>query len=171
MRIYKNQTGISLIEMMISLAILAIGLLALAATQSRSMMMNQSAYYRSVAADLAADLADRIRANRTPFMASADLGVQALKPPDFSKCTTSSCPKTGADRVKYHESDEMKEWEKMVSNLLPNGTATITATTPTTPPDAAQLGLLRYEVSIEWADDRTKSDVDKKIFKYVTVIE
>jgi type IV pilus assembly protein PilV len=58
-----SQRGASLIEVMISVSILGFGLLSLAVTQIQTTKLNDSAYYRSIASDLASDLADRIRAN------------------------------------------------------------------------------------------------------------
>ncbi|PHV11428.1 type IV pilus modification protein PilV [Chitinimonas sp. BJB300] len=178
MRPHNKQSGISLIEMMISLAILAIGLLALAATQSRAMMMNQSAYFRSVAADLAADLSDRIRANRTPFLTSDDLAITPLKPPNFDD---TACPHTTvgdeitcgnqpADRMKYRAAKELTEWGRLLKNTLPGAGYTITSVSnPNPPPTPDSLGLRTYTVTITWIDDRSqKNPIDGT---YTTTID
>ncbi|MGQ5525008.1 type IV pilus modification protein PilV [Chitinimonas sp. PSY-7] len=173
MRPPGNQKGISLIEMMISLAILAIGLLALAGTQSRALMMNQSAYFRSVAADLAADLSDRIRANRTPYLVSDDLSIPPIKPPLFDDAT---CPHTGgsitctqpAGRISYREASEITEWKNLLKKALPGGDYKITA--KTLDASAEKLGLKAYEVEISWQDDRSGASSDP-IGKYTTTIE
>lgn len=58
------QRGFTLIEVMISVLILAIGLLGVASMQTRSLQMNQSAQFSSQASILAYDIIDRMRANR-----------------------------------------------------------------------------------------------------------
>lgn len=57
------QKGASLLETMISLFVLAIGILGILAMQAKSMQYNQSAHVYSQAIYLANDLAERIRTN------------------------------------------------------------------------------------------------------------
>ena len=59
----NKNTGFTLIEVLIAMIILAVGLLGLAGLQATSLRNNQSAYNRSVATQLAYDIADRMRAN------------------------------------------------------------------------------------------------------------
>ncbi|UXY15651.1 type IV pilus modification protein PilV [Chitiniphilus purpureus] len=72
-----NQLGIIMIEVLVSLAVLALGILGLASLQVYSLKNSQSAYSRSIASDLANDLADRIRANRSPRRSESDGGAAA----------------------------------------------------------------------------------------------
>lgn len=60
-----NQRGASLLEVLVSMAILAIGLLGQAALQVTSLQRNQSALQRSQATLLAYDLVDRMRSSRS----------------------------------------------------------------------------------------------------------
>lgn len=170
----RRQSGISLLEMMISLMILAVGLLGLAAMQSRSMMMNQSAHYRSVAADLAADLADRIRANRSPYLASTDAASAVPLPPSFatdvcpkpaSGTTTFTCTQPsvgGVARNAYNAAADLAGWYALLQASLPGGDYSLTSA------DAGG-GALRYTLTITWNDDRSASTVGT--FNYITVIE
>jgi len=66
MRLLKNarQSGFSLIEVLVTIAILMIGLLGLAALQTNATVAEMEAYQRSQALVLAQDLADRITANK-----------------------------------------------------------------------------------------------------------
>lgn len=59
------QRGFSMIEVLVTVLILAIGLLGLAGLQSTGLRQNHSAYLRSQATILAYDIVDRMRANRT----------------------------------------------------------------------------------------------------------
>src|SRR5690554_6977331 len=58
------QKGFSLIEVLITVLILAIGLLGLASLQANSLVGNQQSYMRSQATSLAYDMTDRLRANK-----------------------------------------------------------------------------------------------------------
>lgn len=60
----KRQSGFTLIEILVTMFILAIGLLGLAGLTVDGMRNNQGAYLRTQASILAYDMADRIRANR-----------------------------------------------------------------------------------------------------------
>jgi len=59
----KNQTGFSLMEVLIALLVLSLGLLGLAALQAISLKSNHGAYQRTQATFLAYDIMDRMRAN------------------------------------------------------------------------------------------------------------
>jgi len=61
----KRQGGFSLIEVLVTIAILMIGLLGLAALQTNATVAEIEAYQRSQALVLVQDLADRIAANKT----------------------------------------------------------------------------------------------------------
>lgn len=61
----KNQQGVSLIEVLVAVVVLAVGLLGLAGLQATSIKSNDSANLRSQASLLAYDVADRMRAMRT----------------------------------------------------------------------------------------------------------
>lgn len=62
-----TQTGFTLIEVLISLAILAVGLLGMTALQNEALKYNQAAFLESQALFLMNDMAERIRANSNAF--------------------------------------------------------------------------------------------------------
>lgn len=157
----KNQRGLSLIEVMVAVFVLATGLLGLGALQARSLVYSQSAYYRSVAADLAADLADRIRANRSPIIQAGAL------PPDFSTCTQSGGTVTGCP-TDYRVASDMSEWNTNLRAVLSNGRFTLTSAADSTNTN------YRYTLTITWFDDRSCKSGDSSCTSdasYVTVIE
>lgn len=59
----RSQQGLSMIEVLVALFILAIGIMGQMAMQMTSLASSQSSYYRSQAAAIANDFADRIRLN------------------------------------------------------------------------------------------------------------
>ena len=187
-----KQSGMSLIEVMVAIFILGAGLLGLGGLQARSVMMNQSAYYRSIAADLASDLADRIRANRSPFwsrtittsggvVTATSIPTDLPLSPNFGTCTgvgaTMTCPQTGGRKLyrvaPFDAADigDMAEWKNNVASQLPNGTYTLTtdASTCVAAPTTTAEVLCRYTLTLTWTDDRSVSGGAN--FSYVTVIE
>lgn len=66
---HRAQVGATLIEVLVAVVVLSIGLLGLAGLQATSIQANQGAYYRSQASILAADITDRMRANRKAVLA------------------------------------------------------------------------------------------------------
>jgi len=59
----QNQSGFSLLEVLIALLVLSIGLLGLAALQITSLRSNEMANMQTTATQLAYDITDRMRAN------------------------------------------------------------------------------------------------------------
>ena len=60
----QAQAGFSLLEVLIAIAVMALGLLGLAGLQATALKNNHSAYLRSQAALYAYDMIDRLRADR-----------------------------------------------------------------------------------------------------------
>lgn len=75
----RQQSGMTLIEVMISVLILVIGMLGLAAMQLQSVKFNESAKWRSQATFLAYDIVERIRANKDD-VAQYGIGAGASAP-------------------------------------------------------------------------------------------
>lgn len=61
----KKIKGFTLVEVLVSLFVLSVGLLGLAALQATSMQYNTGSYFRTQATFLAYDIMDRMRANST----------------------------------------------------------------------------------------------------------
>jgi len=59
-----SQRGMTLIEILVTLILISVGLLGVAALQLTSLRSNQEAYVRSQASSLAGDILDRMRANQ-----------------------------------------------------------------------------------------------------------
>ena len=58
-----QQAGLSLVEVLVAVVLLSIGLLGLAGLQASGMRVGQSSIHRSLAAQLAQDMIERLRAN------------------------------------------------------------------------------------------------------------
>ena len=67
----KHNRGFTLLEVLVSLVILAVGLLGFAGMQARMLKLNQSASERSVAIMTSYSILDAIRANRSEALAGS----------------------------------------------------------------------------------------------------
>lgn len=90
-----RQRGVTLIEVMVTLLILSIGLLGMAALQVRLQQSEMEAYQRAQALLLLSDMANRIAANRN---AAADYVTGASSPVGVgSTCSTSTVSRKDID--------------------------------------------------------------------------
>jgi type IV pilus assembly protein PilV len=98
--------GFTLIEVLVTLVVLSIGLLSLAALQIATLKNNNSALSRFEATTLAYEILDRMRANRTPALNGAyNIALSAAAP---TSCTTiASC--------------DLRDWLNALGNNLPAG--------------------------------------------------
>ena len=61
--------GFSLVEALVSLVVISVGMIGIAALYGQGLNAGSTALYRTVAVNLGADMADRIRNNRTAGVA------------------------------------------------------------------------------------------------------
>lgn len=132
-----NEGGFTLIEVLVTVIVLAIGLLGLAGLQLSGLRYSYSAYQRSQATILANDIADRMRANRVVAEAgSYDIALGAM--PGAASCTG-----TGANcSVGNLAAADLYEWKQSLAELLPSGDGSV-----------AQNGGV-FTVTIQWDDTR-----------------
>ena len=101
------QRGFTLIEVLISMVILAIGLLGLAAMQAISLRDNQDAYYYQQATLLAYEMQDRIRGN----VYWANNTVTAA--------TNAACNNSPGCSAKQMAENDYDYWKKSVEAIFP----------------------------------------------------
>jgi len=131
--ISHRQSGITLLEVLISIVIIAFGLLGVAAMQITGLKNNQSAYYRATANILAYDMLDRMRANKKGIInGSYDTGGNFLD------------GKTTPGSMGSMVQTDKELWLTQLGNHLPGSKGKIEA--------AANTAVLR--VTIQWNDER-----------------
>jgi len=137
-----RQKGLSLIEVMITLAVFSFGLLALAALMASGLKYNTSALHRSYATSQAYDMADRMRANR--------LGVDERYYRNLSESGTDpDCIESGCTPEQMAQYDTW-QWNTDNARLLPEGAGTVSLKSDD--PESAYFGL--YTITVSWNDDR-----------------
>lgn len=128
----RQQNGFTLVEALVALLVLSIGMLGIAALYVESLRAGRTALLRTSAVNLAADMADRIRANRAGGLAyEGAAGVLCNPGLGFA---------APADQAL----NEVACWQDTVAASLPNGIGTVDvddATIPTT-----------YTITVSWGE-------------------
>ena len=136
-----GQRGIAMIEVLVSMLIIAMWLLASAGMQVGMFKLHKSADYRLKAIALATELGERMEANidkvapRGRYALAA--GATVTAPSDCAQVACSS-----ADLAKY----DLKQWSDRVSSALIVDTVTVTLD--------ATAAQKTYSISISWKEPR-----------------
>jgi type IV pilus assembly protein PilV len=136
----STQSGFTMVEVLVALVVLAIGLLGIAALYLNSLQAGRTAVYRTEAVTLAADLADRIRMNRTAQGAYATLFADA-------EVAVPACSTTGGCSDADLAATDLSTWKASIAQLLPNGQGQVAVTLP-----VAIGEPTTYVVTVRWAE-------------------
>jgi len=147
-----RSSGFSLIEVLISLVILSVGLLGIAAMVSVSMKSKGSSYLRTQALAQSGAIIDRMRANRATAITGGyncnDIRGTVTCP--SGNLTQQTCNGTAnACTPAQIATMDMYEWTQDLQNLLGNGIATNVSYNITTTTVAQYT---QVQVSISWDD-------------------
>ncbi len=137
----RNTAGASLIEVLVSILLAAIGLLALTGSNVVSVRYSKMSQYRGTATMLAADLAERIRSNQgglNQYLVSSDFAAQATTPSASTACETYSSTCDAAQLAAY----DLANWRILVRKQLPDGAVYVTPSN----------SVLAADVWIAWRD-------------------
>lgn len=127
----RRCTGIGLAEVLVALLVFSIGMLGLAQLQVIGLRSSHESHLRGQAVLLAADLADRMRANRLGVVALDGTHVGFYDSADTTNyqgsvnrgCTQGSNPANTCS-VAQMASHDMSEWLQSIAARLPDGDAT-----------------------------------------------
>jgi len=114
-----SQRGVSLIEVLVAMVVLSFGIISFAGLQTVSIKYGKMAQYRTVAAQLASDYADRTRANAA-FAAAGNYDfVQAYAPLGgplpVPACAGPICTPTEVRDI------DLAQWRNIARAALPGG--------------------------------------------------
>ncbi len=111
-----QQTGFSLIEVLVALLVLAIGLLGILVMQARGLQLNQAGYMQSQAMFMAEDIVERIRSNQTAIDSySIDFEDAGDDSAGYCDSIGSACSDTEM------AASDLLQWKTQLSNVLPQG--------------------------------------------------
>jgi len=135
----RAQAGFSLIEILVTLAIMSLALLGTAGLQAYSMKLNQGGQFRTQAVFLAADLAERIEANKVGAVAgSYVLATSSVADPLSTACNVAAC---GAVALATYD---LSQWQNAVAAALPQASWAVAQTVAGNPST--------YTITISWVD-------------------
>ena len=149
----KLQQGFSMIEILITLVLVAITMLGTAGLQVYAMKQNQGSLYRTQAILLVTDMAERIEANKS----AATLGLYALDPGQVVSPPATSSPATDCDNVAC-TSDQLAvfdqaKWVNQISQTFPADSGWQIVC----PPANAVTNLTTCSITVSWVDRRTSN--------------
>ena len=141
-----NSKGFTLIEMLISVVVISVGILGVAALQTLGVRYTQNSYMLSIATQQAQDMAERIRANPAEMVDVSGgyyntiSGLYSGTKPD---CITSSC--TSVQRAQVDHA----EWTG-TNNTLFGNTGSV-----------ARAGN-RFLITVNWSDVESTGSENKQ---------
>jgi type IV pilus assembly protein PilV len=127
------QRGFGLIESLVALVVISVGMIGIASLYGQGLRASSTAFYRTQAVNLAADMADRIRVNR---LGGASYGGAAAN----NGCDAGGGVNCTPAQMAAHD---LLLWQGQVNALLPAGAGTVqfAATTPPT-----------YTIRVTWTE-------------------
>lgn len=177
----KTNNGFSLVELLITILILSIGLLGLAKMQGHALKGSMDAYYRSQAALLTQDMAERIWANR---MGSSirDMHSSTCVIPLYVK--EEACPVNDGTGSYTHTISEgskhtcnekanscsldnmaehdLFEWHQNIKNHLPNGIGNVQAEAVVQVISGGNIDQgnmsVKFTITVEWSNTVDESN-------------
>jgi type IV pilus assembly protein PilV len=150
--------GFTMLEVLISMVIIAFGLLGIAGLQAFALKNNQSASLRLTATTLASDIIDRMKTNVAGVSSGAYNQAAAAAYAESNLVTACATSRCDPPQLAQHD---LAEWAQRVAQALPGGQGVVCIdSTPAdgTAPGTAQcdgLGIVGYAIKIWWSDDRT----------------
>jgi len=132
----RQQTGFSLVEVLIALVIMSVGMLGIAGLYVQSMQAGRTSTFRHHAVTLAGDVADRIRANPT---AGAAYNHAADAAGDNS-CVEGGEICSAADMA----ANDIFLWQAQADDTLPSGDVAVVFNAGVSPPT--------YQITISWSE-------------------
>lgn len=155
----SRSRGFTLIEILVTLFILAVGLLGLAGLMVDGMRNNQGAYLRTQASILAYDMADRMRANREEAEDGGEYGgfstATSTAPTTIPACASTA---TGCTPEQQASVDKV-QWTRQIQGagsgmaMLPGGVGTINHD------DTNDI----FTIQISWNEIKREGDADESV--------
>ena len=132
LKIREQQVGFSLVEAMVSLVVLSVGMIGIAALYGQGLSAGRTALYRTQAVNLVADMADRIRANRLAGLSYNNVPANNNCEPAGVNCAPA-----------LMASHDLFVWNGQIANLLPGAVGTVQVQNGTPP---------IYTIRIDWQE-------------------
>lgn len=126
---FPSQHGFSMIEVLVTLVILAFGILGLAGMQSVGLKNSQASLHRSQASLVAYDIIDRMRSN-----------CLAARGGDYNITLSAATPTANSTMAQ----SDLNQWRTSISSEFASGKGAV----------AVDLATLFATVTVQWDDSR-----------------
>lgn len=147
----RKQAGFSMIEVLITILVFAIGMLGIASLQTAGMRLTRDAELTGQASILATSMADRMRGNISFTSSYSDVDG-----------TDRTCLDEGSDTPEPTCSvaeEEMIKWNEEIASVLPAGSGAVTN------------NLSTYTITITWTESQDSTQAnDEKSYELVVVL-
>jgi len=127
--------GFTLIEVLVALVVITVGMLGVAVLFVEGIRLNRTSLYRTTAVALAADMAERIRANQGAVYAGIGPGANG-------NCAAAPCT---PDQL---AGDDWWRWRQALDAYLPSGYVVQIERTPGGPGNT----MNRFDISLSWPE-------------------
>lgn len=151
----RRQTGLTLIEVLIAVVVLAIGLLGIAGLQSAALSNNLISYQYTQASSLAQAMIERMRANRDGVRSGAyAIAADATPPAAGVNCASTAC--TSAQQAQWDIAVIYTQLSASVDTtnvpdgprgMLPGSHLSITCDGGTCNPDSLRIVTVYWDAS------------------------
>jgi type IV pilus assembly protein PilV len=146
----KQQAGFTLVEILVSIVIGAIGLMGVARLQLVTLQNNSASQYRSIAIQIASDMFERMRSNQESVNAGA-YNQPATSATDAAYTTT--CSTTGSCPTAARAANDLAEGMAQARSALPGGVIVVCVDSGS---GCDGLGNT-HAVKVFWQDDRSNT--------------
>ncbi|WP_010463914.1 type IV pilus modification protein PilV [Acidovorax radicis] len=134
-----KQQGFSLMESLVSIVIMALGILGILGVQMRTLADTQNGVRRAQAIRLIENLSEKIKVNPNPLAATVLATYQVSTPGPMATPPACTAACTPAQLAQH----DIANWKQQVINTLPAGDAVVfVADDETDPNNRKQLGIL-----------------------------
>ena len=141
--ITTRSAGFSIVEALVALVVLSVGMLGIAALYVESLRAGRSAVYHTQAVNLAADMADRIRANRSA-------GAAVWRLPANGTPAVQGCVNAGVNcNPGQLAQDDQARWLQAIQTQLPGDGAA----TPDGTIEVDEVAVPnQYTITVTWSE-------------------
>lgn len=162
--------GFSLIEVLISLVIIAVGMLGVAGIMALSMNNDTSSRLQSLAALEATSMATAIQTNQAYWVNGAGATYSGTAPTASSQACNGTTACTASDIA----SEDLSNWGYTIAQSLPNGTGTVDCSTQ--PQTGTSPAATTCSIGIQWqanqmANDHQSTTPTSATQSYVLVVQ
>ena len=136
--------GAGLVEVLVALVVIAVGMLGVASLYVTTLQAKTTSQSRMQAVNLATDIAERIRANRSAGSSYALASLTAAATDPNKGCIETASATANECSEEDMAATDLYEWSTLVSNTLPGtvtGRITVSGASPAT-----------YTITLGWSE-------------------